>query len=219
VPSKNVFEEVARYANPSRRTFLLGLLGAAITAPTVVSFFGKSGQAIGPQSLTPNGGLTIWNGNWFDTRYFYDPSANWLTDPSANYLCDISANYPYYSANPIRDLSGNYYIDLSGNYNYFEDIYYDASGNSYVVHEVTGNAYYEPSGNWVCDPQGQFLYDPSGNWTRMTPEPVPDTATTVPTTQAPATSTTSPTSTTVAPVAATQSSPSATTPQKLPETR
>jgi hypothetical protein len=216
VPSDSVFEEVAKYANPTRRTFLLGLLGAAITAPAVVSFFGRSGQAIGTQSVSATGGLIEWNGGWWDPRYFYDTSANWPSDPSANYLCNISANFPYYSANAIRDSSGNYFTDVSGNLNYFESVYYDTSGN-YVVHEVTGNAFYEPSGNWVCDPQGQFLYDPSGNWTRMTPEPsgnTPDlsgnTPTNVPTTQAPTTTTT---------VVAEKQASATTTPKKLPETR
>ena len=124
--SENVFEEVAKYANPTRRTFLLGLLGAAITAPAVVSFFGRSGQALGTQSVSASGGLSEWTG-WYDTRYFFDPSANWPADPSANFMCNISANFPYYSANPIRNPSGNFYTDQSGNYNYFEMIYYDAS--------------------------------------------------------------------------------------------
>ena len=216
VSSENVFEEVAKYANPTRRTFLLGLLGAAITAPAVVSFFGRSGQALSSQSVSSSGGLSEWTG-WYDTRYFFDPSANWPNDPSANFMCDISANFPYYSANPIRDSSGNYFTDMSGNYNNFEQVHYDISGN-YVIHEVTANAYYEPSGNWVCDPQGQFLYDPSGNWTRMTPEisgnnPIDNsTTTTAPTT------TTTPATTTTTPVVATESTKS-TTPKKLPETR
>jgi len=217
VSSENVFEEVAKYANPTRRTFLLGLLGAAITAPAVVSFFGRSGQALGPQSVSPTGGLTEWTG-WYDRRYFFDPSANWPNDPNANFMCDISANFPNYSANPIRDASGNFFTDLSGNYSYFEQVYYDASGNNYVVHDITANAYtggsvyYEPSGNWVCDASGQFLYDPSGNWTPLSAPQSGNTPTTVPTTQAPATTTTT------TPSASTESTKS-TTPRKLPETR
>lgn len=222
VSSENVFEEVAKYANPTRRTFLLGLLGAAITAPAVVSFFGRSGQALSSQSVSSSGGLSEWTG-WYDTRYFFDPSANWPNDPSANFMCDISANFPYYSANPIRDSSGNYFTDMSGNYNNFEDVYYDASGNHYVVHDVTSNyyygngAYYEPSGNWVCDPSGQFLYNPSGNWTPLSAPQSGNIPPTVPSTQAP-TTTTVPSTTTTTPVVATESTKS-TTPKKLPETR
>ena len=213
VSSENVFEEVAKYANPTRRTFLLGLLGAAITAPAVVSFFGRSGQALGSQSVSPTGGLWEWNNSlyWQEITYLYDPSANWPADPSANFMCDISANYPYYSANPLTNTDPN----ASGNY--WQDIYMDASANSYVVHEVTGNAYYEPSGNWVCDPQGQFLYNPSGNWTPLSAPPSGNTPTTVPNTQAP-TTTTVPSTTTTTPVVATESTKS-TTPKKLPETR
>jgi hypothetical protein len=228
MPIDDVVEEVTKYANPSRRTFLIGLLGAAITAPAVVSFFGGSGQAIGTQTITPNGGLFVWDGPWLNTRYFYSGSANWTLDPSANYLGDISANFPYYSANPIQDLSGNF-LDNSANYSTFEHVYYsggsanfngvsnlNAVPTEYVVHDITGNAYYEPSGNWVIDPQRQFLYDPSGNWVPLTPDPsanTPNSPTTVPTTQAPTTTTT------IATVAEKESSPSATTPKKLPETR
>lgn len=213
VSSENVFEEVAKYANPTRRTFLLGLLGAAITAPAVVSFFGRSGQALGTQSVSASGGLSEWTG-WYDTRYFFDPSANWPADPSANFMCNISANFPYYSANPIRNPSGNFYTDQSGNYNYFEMIYYDASGNNYVVHDITGNAYYEPSANWMCDPSGQLLYNPSGNWTPLS---APQSGNTPTPTTAPST-TVAPTTTTTTPVVTTESTKS-TTPKKLPETR
>jgi len=195
--SENVFEEVAKYANPTRRTFLLGLLGAAITAPAVVSFFGRSGQALGPQSVSSSGGLG-YDTNFY--HFFYDPSANWLTDPNAAFLCDLSANYSPTTAN---------YYNVSGNYigNYWQD----ASGNS-IIQEITSNAFYEASGNWVCDPQGQFLYNPSGNWTPLSAPQSGNTPTTVPTTQAPTTTTTT------TPSASTESTPS-TTLKKLPETR
>ena len=203
--SENVFEEVAKYANPTRRTFLLGLLGAAITAPAVVSFFGRSGQALGSQSVSPAGGLG-YESNF--GHFFYDPSANWIPDPSANFMCVLSGNYLPVSAN---------YSVSSGNYSYNANVYSDPSFNQLVLQEWTSNAFYDISANWVCDPQGQFLYDPSGNWTQMTPDPSANTPTTVPNTQAP-TTTTVPSTTTTTPVVATESTKS-TTPKKLPETR
>lgn len=194
----NELEGIAQFADPSRRKFLFGLISSAIAAPTVISFVsGAVGSSANASNVVPMGGLVP---NQYGT-YWYDPSANWPQDVNAGHLCDISANY--------TAISGVIFSDVSGNAAY-AGRYMDSSGNI-LYHDVTSNFYYQPSGNWFCDPSMNFLYDPSGNWTPLT-----QNVNSQPTTPAP---TNAPTTTT-APVRAETVTPTTTTvPKALPETR
>ena len=167
----NELHDIARFADPSRRKFLLGLVSAAVATPTIISFISNTvTSSASANGIQPNGGL--WQSQW--GNYGFDPSANWSLDPNANYLCDISSNY--------FPVSGNFYSDYSANW--YVNAYVDASGNT-VYHDLTGNFFYEPSANWCCDPSMNFLYDPSGNWTPLSV----NTTTVAPTTTAAPTTT------------------------------
>jgi len=181
----NELHEITRFADPSRRKFLLGLVGAAVATPTVISFISNT---LGSSANAYNG-IQTYPGLWQmpSGNYVIDPSANyWLRDPNANYLCDITSNY--------LPVSGNFYADYSGNWPI--DAYADASGNMLYA-EITGNFFYEPSGSWYCDPSMNFIYNPTGNWTPLsvtTTTEAPTTTAAPATTEAP-TTTAAPTTT------------------------
>ena len=194
----NGLEDIAQYADPSRRKFLFGLISTAIAAPTVISFVSGAIGGASASNALPMGGLFIDNSG----NYNYDPSANWLADPSANYLCILTGNYTLNTGNYFSNSSANYWLD----------IYTDTSGNS-VYFDYSSNTMYDVNGSWMCDPSMNFLYDPSGNWTPLTQtsnqqpnNPTPTNAPAATTTTAPAQAgTVTPTTTTV--------------PKALPETR
>jgi hypothetical protein len=144
-------EAVVQKLDPNRRKFILGILAAGITAPTVASFvMGKAnksaiaGNPIRPASLIDSSGN-------FNFTYAY--SGNSYPESSANYF------YNHYSGNFLRDASGNFLLDLSGN------LLCGTSGN--IVLDMSGNAI--PSGNFAYapHPSGNWIYDPSSNSVRI----------------------------------------------------
>ena len=146
-----ILEAVAEKVEPSRRKFVLGLLAAGITAPSVASFvMGKTGGSsrvatpVRPASIIDSSGN--FNFQWMD------PSGNTYTDPSANYMYET-----YMSGNFLRDSSGNFMLDSSGN------LLCGTSGN--ILLDGSGNALYNYSANqpYVLHPSGNWAYDPSSN--------------------------------------------------------
>jgi hypothetical protein len=144
-------DEVVQKLDPNRRKFILGILAAGITAPTVASFvMGKAnkstivGNPIRPASLIDSSGN-------FNFTYAY--SGNSFPDYSANSI------YDNYSGNFLRDASGNFQLDLSGN------LLCGTSGN--ILLDMSGNAI--PSGNFVYSPHpsGNWIYDSSANSVRI----------------------------------------------------
>ncbi len=145
-------EEVVQKLDPNRRKFILGILAAGITAPTVASFvMGKAnkssiaGTPIRPASLIDSSGNfnipVLFSGNLYSS--------------SANYI------YPNYSGNFLRDASGNFLLDLSGN------LLCGTSGN--ILLDMSGNALIDPSANlaYLVNPSGNWIYDASSNSNRI----------------------------------------------------
>ena len=145
-------EEVVQKIDPNRRKFILGILAAGITAPTVASFvMGKAnksaiaGTPIRPASLIDSSGNfnipVLFSGNLYSS--------------SANYV------YPNYSGNFLRDASGNFLLDPSGN------LLCGTSGN--ILLDMSGNAIPDPSGNiaYLANPSGNWAYDYSSNTLRI----------------------------------------------------
>jgi hypothetical protein len=199
----NELNDIARFADPSRRKFLLGLVSAAVATPTIISFVSNT---VG-SSASANG-IQTYPGLWRQPfgNYVIDPSANWSRDPNANYLCNITSNY--------LPVSGNFFADYSGNWSV--GAYADASGNM-VYADWTGNFFYDPSANWYCDPSMNFVYNPTGNWTPLSVNTttVAPTTSTAPTTTAAPTTTTAPTTTVPVGTESVLSPP----PDTLPKTR
>lgn len=142
-------EEVVQKLDPNRRKFILGILAAGITAPSVASFvMGKANKSavIG----TPIRPASIINasGN-FNFSFLY--SGNSYSYSSANYF------YNNISGNFLRDASGNFELDPSGN------LLCGTSGN--ILLDASGNAVPDPSGElpYVLDPSGNWAYDISSN--------------------------------------------------------
>ena len=144
-------EAVVQKLDPNRRKFILGILAAGITAPTVASFvMGKAnksavaGNPIRPASLIDSSGN-------FNFTYAY--SGNSYSDYSANSI------YDNYSGNFLRDANGNFEFDPSGN------LQCGTSGN--ILLDMSGNAI--PSGNFAYSPHpsGNWIYDPSANSVRI----------------------------------------------------
>ncbi len=144
-------EEVVQKLDPNRRKFLLGILAAGITAPSVASFvMGKANKSavIG----TPIRPASIINasGNF-----------NFVVSSNGNFFPGSSANYVYnnISGNFLRDASGNFELDPSGN------LLCGTSGN--ILLDMSGNAI--PSGNFAYapHPSGNWIYDPSSNSVRI----------------------------------------------------
>lgn len=136
-------EEVVQKLDPNRRKFLLGILAAGITAPSVASFvMGKAKKsAIASTPIRP-ASLINASGNFNFSNV--DLSGN-IYGSSANYLYQ-----EYFSGNFLRDASGNFELDPSGN------LLCGTSGN--ILLDGSGNALSDPSGNYP------YLLDPSGNW-------------------------------------------------------
>ena len=145
-------EEVVQKLDPNRRKFILGILAAGITAPSVASFvMGKAnkssiaGTPIRPASLIDSSGNfnipVLFSGNLYSS--------------SANYI------YPNYSGNFLRDASGNFLLDLSGN------LLCGTSGN--ILLDMSGNALIDPSANlaYLVNPSGNWIYDASSNSNRI----------------------------------------------------
>ena len=146
-------EEVVQKLDPNRRKFILGILAAGITAPTVASFvMGRAnksaiaGTPIRPASLIDSSGNFKFE--------IFDPSGNFPFE-SANFI------YDNMSGNFLRDASGNFALDPSGN------LQCGTSGN--VLLDTSGNIMwnYDFSANqnpvWQLDPSGNWTYDQSGN--------------------------------------------------------
>lgn len=171
-----ILEAVAEKVEPSRRKFVLGLLAAGITAPSVASFvIGKTKSSTSRTGLPVRPASIIDSSGNFNLHYM-DPSGNAYLDPSANYFYEN-----YLSGNFLRDASGNFLLDASGNLlcGTSGNILLDGSGNALI--DLSGNSPYvlDPSGNWSYDissnsvgialqPSGNYNYswlelDPSGN--------------------------------------------------------
>lgn len=136
-------EEVVEKIDPNRRKFILGILAAGITAPSVASFaMGKAQKTSVMRNAIRPASIIDASGNF--NIGFIDPSGNAIGDFSANSLYnDISGNF-------LRDVSGNFALDPSGN------LLCGTSGN--ILLDTSGNALPDPSGNYP------YLLDPSGNW-------------------------------------------------------
>jgi hypothetical protein len=145
-------DEFVQKLDPNRRKFILGILAAGITAPSVASFvMGKAnkstiiGNPIRPASLIDSSGNfnipVLFSGNLYSS--------------SANYV------YPNYSGNFLRDASGNFLLDPSGN------LLCGTSGN--ILLDLSGNAIPDPSGNiaYLANPSGNWAYDYSSNTLRI----------------------------------------------------
>jgi len=143
-------KEVVQKLDPNRRKFLLGILAAGITAPSVASFvMGKAkrstivGNPIRPASLIDS------SGNFNIPISF---SGN-LYSSSANYI------YPNYSGNFLRDASGNFLLDPSGN------LLCGTSGN--ILLDMSGNAIRSGNFAYQANPSGNWIYDASSNSLRI----------------------------------------------------
>ena len=144
----NIFDAVTEKIEPSRRKFLLGLLAAGVTAPTVASFV--MGQASGPVART---------GTPIRPASLIDSSGNFnMTVSGQSYTsCSNSIYQNFLSGNFLRDANGNFILDGSGNLlcGTSGNILLDASGQALIG---SGNNLYilNPSGNWSYDPYGQI---------------------------------------------------------------
>lgn len=146
-------EEVVQKIDPNRRKFILGILAAGITAPTVASFvMGKAnksaiaGTPIRPASLIDSSGNFKFE--------IFDPSGNFPFE-SANFI------YDNMSGNFLRDASGNFVLDPSGNLQCGTsgNVLLDGSGNIMLNYDFSGNQ----NPVWQLDPSGNWSYDSSGN--------------------------------------------------------
>ena len=144
-------EAVVQKLDPNRRKFILGILAAGITAPTVASF------VMGKANKSTNVGTPIRPASVIDASGNF----NFTVSFSGNLYPGSSANYVYnnISGNFLRDASGNFELDPSGN------LQCGTSGN--ILLDMSGNAI--PSGNFAYapDPSGNWNYDPSSNTVRI----------------------------------------------------
>ena len=159
-----ILEAVAEKVEPSRRKFVLGLLAAGITAPSVASFvIGKTKSSTSRTGLPVRPASIIDSSGNFNLQYM-DPSGNAYLDPSANYYYEN-----YLSGNFLRDASGNFLLDASGNLlcGTSGNILLDGSGNALVNYSANQPYVLHPSGNWSYDPSsnaiGLPVRDTSGN--------------------------------------------------------
>lgn len=144
-------EAVVQKLDPNRRKFILGILAAGITAPSVASFvMGKASKSNNLRTPIRPASVIDASGNFNFTVSF---SGNLYPASSANYV------YNNISGNFLRDASGNFELDPSGN------LQCGTSGN--ILLDMSGNAI--PSGNFAYapDPSGNWNYDPSSNTVRI----------------------------------------------------
>lgn len=164
-------EEVVQKLDPNRRKFILGILAAGITAPTVASFvMGKAQKTSVMRNAIRPASIIDASGNF--NISFMDSSGNTYSDASANSLYnDISGNF-------LRDASGNFALDPSGNLQCGTsgNVLLDGSGNILMNPDFSGNVWQlDPSGNWAYDLSSNSvsipLLDASGNaygnWLQM----------------------------------------------------
>jgi hypothetical protein len=143
-------EAVVQKLDPNRRKFILGILAAGITAPSVASFvMGRAQKTSVMRNAVRPASVIDASGN-----FNFIISSNGATFPAS------SANYLYqefYSGNFLRDGSGNFELDPSGNF------LCGTSGN--ILLDGSGNALFYPSANfpYVLDPSGNWLYNMSSN--------------------------------------------------------
>ena len=166
-------EKVLQKIDPNRRKFILGILAAGITAPTVASFVtGKAQKTSVMRNAIRPASIIDASGN-FNISYM-DSSGNAVGDYSANSLYnDISGNF-------LRDASGNFALDPSGNLQCGTsgNVLLDGSGNILMNPDLSGNVWQlNPSGNWAYDLSSNSvnipLQDASGNvyggWLQLDP--------------------------------------------------
>lgn len=143
-------EAVVQKLDPNRRKFILGILAAGITAPSVASFvMGRAQKTSVMRNAVRPASVIDASGN-----FNFIVSSNGATYPAS------SANYLYqefYSGNFLRDFSGNFELDPSGNF------LCGTSGN--ILLDGSGNALFDPSANfpYVLDPSGNWLFNMSSN--------------------------------------------------------
>ena len=166
-------EKVLQKIDPNRRKFILGILAAGITAPTVASFVtGKAQKTSVMRKAIRPASIIDASGN-FNISYM-DSSGNAVGDYSANSLYnDISGNF-------LRDASGNFALDPSGNLQCGTsgNVLLDGSGNILMNPDLSGNVWQlNPSSNWAYDLSSNSvnipLQDTSGNvygsWLQLDP--------------------------------------------------
>lgn len=147
-----ILDAVAEKVDPSRRKFVLGLLAAGITAPSVASFVMSKAKDSTSRVGLPVRPASIIDGSGNFNFQWMDPSGNTYSNPSANYYYEN-----YLSGNFLRDASGNFLLDGSGN------LLCGTSGN--ILLDGSGNALIDPSGNspYIPHPSGNWNYDMSSN--------------------------------------------------------
>ncbi len=159
-----ILESIAEKVDPSRRKFVLGLLAAGITAPSVASFVMSKAKDSATRVGLPVRPASIIDGSGNFNFQWMDPSGNTYAEPSANYFYEN-----FLSGNFLRDGSGNFLLDGSGNLlcGTSGNILLDGSGNAVI--DASGNMPYipHPSGNWAYDISSNMvgipLRDQSGN--------------------------------------------------------
>jgi hypothetical protein len=144
-------QELVQKLDPNRRKFILGILAAGITAPSVASFvMGKATKSTSTGTPIRPASLINASGNF-----------NFTVSSNGSLFPGSSANYFYnnISGNFLRDGSGNFELDPSGN------LQCGTSGN--ILLDMSGNAI--PSGNipYTPDPSGNWIYNVSGNGLRI----------------------------------------------------
>jgi hypothetical protein len=161
-------EEVVQKLDPNRRKFILGILAAGVTAPTVASFvMGKAQKTSVMRNAIRPTSIIDASGN-FNISYMNSSGR----DASANSL------YNNISGNFLRDASGNFALDPSGNLQCGTsgNVLLDGSGNILMNPDFSGNVWQlDPSGNWTYDLSSNSvsipLLDASGNaygnWLQM----------------------------------------------------
>ena len=143
-------QELVQKLDPNRRKFILGILAAGITAPSVASFvMGKANKSTSTGTPIRPASLIDASGNF---SFIVSSNGNLYSGSSANYF------YNNISGNFLRDGSGNFELDPSGN------LQCGTSGN--ILLDMSGNAI--PSGNipYTPDPSGNWIYNVSGNGLR-----------------------------------------------------
>ena len=141
-------EEVVQKLDPNRRKFILGILAAGVTAPTVASFvIGKAQKTSVMRNAVRPASIIDASGN-FNISYMNSSGR----DASANSL------YNSISGNFLRDASGNFELDPSGNLQCGTsgNVLLDGSGNILMNPDVSGNV-------WQLDPSSNWTYDTSSN--------------------------------------------------------